>query len=389
MIIIYDEGKYMKRIFLLACLTLILCTGCIRVVEIPYSEVTAEDTVFADKFYFSQFSEKEQLVYKEIYQGILNQQEEIYVHSEEPEIVNDLLKSVSYDFGEIFWIDGSATSTVYEAPIGGDRYTVIEPSYIYSLEERKQREAEIEAEIGQIISAIPAEYTEYEIIKHIYEYLVDNVTYVEDAPDNQNLYSALVRRETVCAGYAKANQYLLNKMGIPCIYVMGTTTQEGKSESHAWNIVRCNEEYYHVDITWADSIELDEPSEVQMEPLYDYLCCSDAQLAATHIPDANYAYPDCVSEDLNYYRLHQMFYETIDKKQLLNAMYKSIDAKEKSTVFKFSNTMLYEQGKELVLQDFINRAAQHLADRYHLKEVMYSYDTQTVLNKVIIYWYYE
>ena len=62
--------------------------------------------------------------------------------------------------------------------------------------------------------------------KYIYEYLVNNVQYVEEAPDNQNIYSALVGKATVCAGYAKANQYLLNRMGIYCTYVIGTAALE-------------------------------------------------------------------------------------------------------------------------------------------------------------------
>ncbi len=373
----------MKRIILVLCLTLFLCSGCIKVVEIPYSEITADESVFADKFYFSQLSEEEQLAYKEVYQGVLDHQEKIYVHSEKPEIVNSILGAVSFDFGELFWIDGSATSIAYEAPIGGDKYTVVEPSYIYSVEERQQRESEIEAATEQIISGIPAGYTEYEKIKYIYEYLVNSVTYVEDAPDNQNLYSALVGKESVCAGYARATQYLLNKMGIFCIYVVGSTVQEGKTESHAWNTVRCNEKYYYVDVTWADAVE--SPTEL----LYDYLCCSEAGLAGTHTPDANYAYPDCVSEDLNYYRMNGMFYETANRKQILDAMYESIDIKENRTIFKFADSVTYEEGKSLILQDLINRAARRLAERYHLTEVTYSYEAQDELNKLIICWHYE
>ena len=384
--------KYVNKIFfcIALCVLLVLgCIGCIKLEEIPYSEVTVEDTVFEDKFYYSQLDETEQLVYKEIYQGIIEHEEKIYVHSSNAQGVNEILANVIFDFSEIFWTDGSGTSTAYEESMWNDAYAIIEPTYVYTPEERERKEQEIETVVAQVVNSVPAEYTEYETIKYIYEYLVDNVQYVEEAPDNQNIYSALVGKETVCAGYAKANQYLLNRLGIYCTYVIGTAVQEEEFESHAWNIVRCNGSYYYVDITWADPIETEEKPDVPLELLYDYLCCSEAQLSATHRPDEKYTYPECVSEDLNYYRMNQMYYEAVNRDELLRAMYESIDEKEKSTIFKFSDSALYQEAHSLVLQDLINPAAQRIARRYGITEIKYYYEEQEATNKLVIYWFYE
>lgn len=381
--------RILKKIMIWLCMVFFFCTGCIKAEEIPYSQITTAEDVFQGKFYYTQLTEEEQLVYKEIYQGIIDHEDKIYVHGKDAKAANGLLALVLYDFGEIFWIDGSATATAYEQTIWNDEYTIIEPKYCYTSEERKTREQEIETVAEQVVNSIPAEYTEYETIKYIYEYLINNVTYMENAPDNQNLYSALVGRKTVCAGYAKANQYLLNRMGIYCIYVIGTATQDAKTESHAWNIVRCGGNYYYVDITWADPIEAEEQGDVQPELLYDYLCCSEAQLADTHWPDENYDYPECVSEDLNYYRMNQVYYETVNREQLLNTLYASVDAKSKSTIFKFSDLASYQEANTLVMNDLINLAAERLARRYGLTEVKYYYEEQKPLNKLIIYWFYE
>lgn len=381
--------QVVKKTMVLLCMALLLCTGCIKAEEIPYSQVTTEDAVFEEKFYFSQLTEEEQLVYKELYQGIIEHEEKIYVHSGNAEKANEILASVIYDFGEIFWTDGSATSTAYEESLWNDEYTVIEPTYVYTLEERETKELEIEAVVEQVANSIPVHSTEYETIKYIYEYLINNVQYVENAPDNQNLYSALVGKATVCAGYAKANQYLLNRMGIYCTYVVGNAAREEAYDSHAWNIVRCDGQYYYVDITWADPMESEEQTDIQVELLYDYLCCSETQLAETHRPDEKYDYPKCVSEDLNYYRKNQMYYEAVNREQLLNAMYASVDAKERSTVFKFSDNALYQEANTLVQQDLINQAAERLARKYNLTEVMYYYEEQEPMNKLVIYWFYE
>ncbi len=54
----------------------------------------------------------------------------------------------------------------------------------------------------------------------------------------------------VCRHYASAYQVLLRKAGIKYEYVRGTTY--GGSGGHAWNLVRMEGDWYHVDCTWDD-----------------------------------------------------------------------------------------------------------------------------------------
>lgn len=45
-----------------------------------YQEITVADSVFEDKFYYEQLTEEEQLIYKELYQGLDAHAEDITVH---------------------------------------------------------------------------------------------------------------------------------------------------------------------------------------------------------------------------------------------------------------------------------------------------------------------
>ncbi|MBQ8559310.1 MAG: hypothetical protein IJ439_04930 [Tyzzerella sp.] len=371
---------------------LMICTSCALLVPKeapPYMEILVEDIVFEDKFYYEQLSDEDQIVYKEIYQGLMDQKEKIYVHSIDAESVNKIFENVIYDFAEIFWIDGTAVSTTFDDTYYSEYHTVIEVNYTYSDEERAQKETEIESAVTEVINGIPSELNEYEKIRYVYEYLINNVSYVEEAPDNQNLYSSLVRKETVCAGYAKATQYLLNRLGVYCTYVVGTTTRDGETENHAWNIVRCAGNYYYVDVTWADPIVDEENPLAVNELAYDYLCCSQSDLAETHVLQEGYDYPACHSGDLNYYRLNDMFYETADEQQLLNKLRASIDAKAESVVFKFADAASYEYGRQLMLDKLMNSAAEYLCNRYRLNQVEYYYAEDAVLHKFAVYWSYE
>ena len=345
-----------------------------------YQEVHVPDSVFENKFYFEQLSEGEQLVYKELYQGLEEHAEEITVHSTDGELTGEILQQVVCDFPGMFWTQGSSNALAYEGS-----HVVVQPVYECTKEERVSKQAEIDTAVEAILAQVPAESTEYDKIKFLYEYLVNDVAYVEDAADNQNIYSTFVGKETVCAGYSKGYQYLLEKLGIQCIYVYGIAN----GESHAWNIVQCNGQMYCVDVTWADPLftETEEPTYDDM--MYDYLCCSKKTLSATHVEDSNYQYPECTAEDLDYYRMNQMYYETVDRTLLKDTLYAAVKAKDSKTIFKFSDEQLYTQARDLLINELIGDAADYLCQRYGLQQVECSYTELKELNRFVVFWNYE
>lgn len=378
----------MYKGILLVGLLAILGGGC-AMEEPPYIEVEVKESVFEDKFYYEQLDSDEQEIYQELYQGVLLQEKKIYTHSEDADEANEILLSVMCDFPELFWIDGSATASTHSGTEIKGSYTVVEPGYLYTKKEIAKMQEEIDAVATEILSGVPKDSGEYEKIKYIYECLIEMAEYKGDAKHSQNMYSALVNRETVCAGYAKSNQYLLNKLGIFCTYVMGTAVENGKSDNHAWNIVRCNDKYYYVDITWADPVVPEEQSEKMSAIIYDYLCCSDDVLAETHTSESGYEYPACTSNDLNYYRMNGLYYETADRNQLIEAAHKSIDNKEETTVYKFASKELYEEAKAIMQKDVLNSSAKYLCGKYGLSQVEYLYYDDEMMQKIVVYWSYE
>ena len=87
--------------------------------------------------------------------------------------------------------------------------------------------------------------------------VIDNIEYEQTfiEPNIYNIYGALVSKTCVCEGYAKALQYLLNEVELENVIVTGTATNnDGKTESHAWNYVKIDDEWYAIDTTWDDPI---------------------------------------------------------------------------------------------------------------------------------------
>lgn len=104
--------------------------------------------------------------------------------------------------------------------------------------------------------------------KYVHDMLMQSVEYSTQAAINQSAYSALVNGQSVCAGYARAFQYLMQQLGIPCYYCTGYS-----GEDHAWNIICLEDTYYNVDVTWNDT----NPA------TYDYFNKTDDEFAATHM----------------------------------------------------------------------------------------------------------
>lgn len=97
----------------------------------------------------------------------------------------------------------------------------------------------------------------YDAILKIHDWLVDNVEYdtTLNKTNAHNIYGTLIEKNVVCEGYARTFKYLLDSTNIPCIVVSGTGTDEnGKTENHAWNYVKLDNQWYAVDVTWDDPI---------------------------------------------------------------------------------------------------------------------------------------
>lgn len=349
--------------------------------EFPELTVTVEEV--ESDFYYQQLGEDERTVYRELLQGVNGMEERILLHAGSGDDPAKVYEYLLYDRPELFWCDGNSRMTVYPD------YTEFYPGYSCTVEEKAQRQTQIGEAAAACLSGIGTEASEYERIRYVYEYIVNTVDYDENAPDNQNIYSSLVGKRSVCAGYSRATQYLLGNLGIECIYVVGTIENQG---AHAWNIVNCGGNYYQMDVTFADPVFYSGESSGTIPGNvinYDYLCCTDEEIMTDHVADSEVAYPACSMDDLNYYRMNGMYYDSFDAQILLSAMNDSIYAGEESFICKFPDSAVYAQARDAMINDLFPRAAQNLAAAYGLSTVQYSYVEDEEHCKMMVFWNYQ
>ena len=146
----------------------------------------------------------------------------------------------------------------------------------------------------------------YNKIKFVHDYLVDNIVYDKtNDPNNSDIYGALVKGVAVCEGYANAFKHVMDKIGIPCVVVCGEgITDDGDSESHAWNYVMMDDgNWYAVDVTWDDPIIIGSgtiPDSVK----YRYFLVGTENFSSAHREDGdvsgtgqNFKYPTLSASD--------------------------------------------------------------------------------------------
>lgn len=80
----------------------------------------------------------------------------------------------------------------------------------------------------------------------LHDWIVQNVAYGDRYTTGGYAANAFANRKAVCEGFAYAYQFLLRQVGVESIYVGAKTP----SEQHAWNLVKIDGHYFHVDCTW-------------------------------------------------------------------------------------------------------------------------------------------
>lgn len=277
----------------------------------------------------------EQELYDLILDGMLGHDTSIILTAGIEDKLPKMMQMILNDHPEIFWVDGAYQYTAY------DDKTDLEVNYLYREDEIKTRTNEIEATVNEFNLLLSPEDTDYDIVRKVYLYLIDTVEYVSDSSDNQNIYSSLVNRESVCAGYSKATQYLLQRNGIQALYVSGLANGSYGWDNHAWNIVRCDGEYYQVDTTFGDGYT---NPDVRMAELgihnYAYLCIDDDTMYRNHQPSQELTIPRCDSLELNYYLQNGLYADNFDE-EVVQSMRDSVFNGEKTWCYQFSNYEAY------------------------------------------------
>ena len=215
--------------------------------------------------YYQMLSENQQSVYRQIYANAQNLTEKFAPEKTvSASDVKTAFEAVIGDHPEMFWLETGYSSKY----LTNGQCVEIDLKYNSTADDLESAKQRFDAAAQNLITGAASLDSNYEKEKYVHDALASAVTYDLTADMNQSAYSALVNGKSVCAGYARAYQYLLQQLGIPCYYCTGYS-----GGYHAWNIVKLEDGYYNVDVTWDDAAAI----------RYDYFNKTDADFASTHV----------------------------------------------------------------------------------------------------------
>lgn len=288
------------------------------------------------RFYGNELSDMEKRAYDMISDAFFAQQSRVEgIKLLSVDSLFRVTQAIMYDHAELYWYSGHYTYWTTE--MDGYMEFALEPTYDCTPEERMQMQELVESSIRGTLDELYWK-SDYEKVRGVYEFLIDYSAY-DYAYTGKSLYELFRDGRAVCAAYARATQYMLMRMGVETIYVVGEGGTPGDTESHAWNIVKVDGDYYQLDTTWGDPYYEDGTQEKS----FKYLLVTDAEMSLEHWPERQ-GFPPCTATACNYFVYEGRFLNYYDT-ELLKKLIREYATTGNPMEFKMANGQLYQEVK--------------------------------------------
>lgn len=295
--------KFFKIISTIIFVIFLICLmRKLGVLDFVVSNISQETIASYSNYYFNKLDKDEKEIYIRIDQAINAREQKVRIGIHEStgitEKVSKVLTAYFYDNPEYYYISNEYMLSTKDIKLF--KYSTITLEYLTNKEsEITEKNLQLKSAIDKILNeCIKEGMTDFEKELAIHDALVERVSYYEyeniaDIPAiKHTAYAALVEKEAVCDGYAKAFKLLLEEAGIENVIVNGTAD----NVAHAWNIVKIGNNYYHVDTTSNEITNGDDEYVV-----HKYFNVTDEMISKTHILNKTFEHPKCTDDSYDYY----------------------------------------------------------------------------------------
>ena len=256
----------------------------------------------AGTYYYDQLNKDQKKVYHAIRQGLLEMAPSFPVLRLDRKELGDIYFMVRMDDPMIFW-SVTFRYRYYE----DSTYVELSPEYLFTKDKIREHRQAMEARVKKL--ARQAEKLDEKGKElYIHDFICANVHYDKlKKAYSHEIIGALGNGVAVCEGIAKSEKALCDCLGIWCIVALSENNPEkGIQYRHAWNVVRIDGTYYHLDTTFDNTLSKNGLIR------YDYVNLSDKQIFRDHEP-VIWKVPACSDHDHFYYKEKKLSWTTLDE----------------------------------------------------------------------------
>lgn len=299
----------MKRQLAAAVCAVLTLTACTKIEESSFAEKGLPEASFSYDGsamgeiispVYESLSEDEKALYDKILSAVINFEDFVTFDPPVPRETARRIYSLVYSQERrYFWL-----SNIFYTP--DEELTMLRINYLYTREDAELKRAELDLVASTIIGELPDDASDYEKVVFFHDRIVTTTGYSDEIEHVNSAYGVLTRGKGQCEGYASAMSLLCDKAGIPNYTVCGKN-EDG--DSHAWNKICLDGEWYNVDCTWDDpTLKRENPDFVR----HDYLLVKDSEIEnISHFTDENYKnMPACNSDKYNYFKQSSLVFDT-------------------------------------------------------------------------------
>lgn len=258
-----------------------------------------------DSYYYNFLSDDQKRIYESIANGVKNFQSEFvvrdYVADDKDKFASEVsiaIEAFINDHPEVFYLESEYSSYIlssFDGNIGYIRLNYTEDS----IESVNQKIELMSQKIDEYLEGLDG-LNEYEKELEIHDRLSYSVEYshLEELPrEYHTAEGSLLEGVGVCDSFAKALQLIYSRAGIDSIIVLGSLD----GNPHAWNMVKINNEWYHVDLTSSHSIY--EETGIVNHAYFNLDTESEKRFASL---DSEELIPEAYQNAYNYYNYNEL-----------------------------------------------------------------------------------
>ncbi len=287
-------------------------------------------------YFYSKLNEKDQDTYRRLYYAFVDFKTSIPLEEKKVEKVSKIFQNVLDDHPEIYYVNSE-----YQY-IDGKQFMFI-PKFDMKQDKVKTTNRAVTEKTKEVLKTASQQNDDVDKAKVLYDYIVETVEYKEHSELDQKMTSALLDQQSVCAGYARAYQYLLHQVNIPCAYITGDTIIETEDkpgyDGHAWNMLEVNGDYYYSDPTWGDADDED-----MEHTCYGYFLMNSTDMLKIYQPDG--AYEKTSSDDDLYFESVDSYMKSYDENIISHAIQLGLKNKTRIAEIKCANQAVYNRVKK-------------------------------------------